>query len=48
MSKEYIKQHIVPACYLANFGANGNKGRVKVCDMRYSQTRTSAQSKCSK
>lgn len=27
MSKEYIKQHIVPACYLANFGANGNKGR---------------------
>ncbi len=27
MGKEYTKQHIVPACYIANFGANGNEGR---------------------
>lgn len=27
MAKEYIRQHIVPACYLANFGINGNQGR---------------------
>ena len=27
MGKEYTKQHIVPSCYIANFGANGNKGR---------------------
>lgn len=27
MGKEYTKQHIVPSCYIANFGANGNEGR---------------------
>ena len=27
MGKEYTKQHIVPACYIANFGVNGNEGR---------------------
>lgn len=27
MGKDYTKQHIVPACYLANFGINGNEGR---------------------
>lgn len=27
MGKDYTKQHIVPACYLANFGKNGNEGR---------------------
>lgn len=25
--KEYTRQHTVPACYLANFGLNGNEGR---------------------
>ena len=25
--KDYTRQHTVPACYLANFGVNGNKGR---------------------
>lgn len=27
MGKEYTKRHIVPSCYIANFGANGNEGR---------------------
>ncbi len=27
MAKKYTKQHIVPACYIANFGINGNQGR---------------------
>ncbi len=27
MAKEYTKQHIVPACHIANFGTNGNEGR---------------------
>lgn len=27
MAKEYTKQHIVPACYMANFGISGNQGR---------------------